>query len=195
MFPSLSLIESLELARKMFDKAEVSRRERECGAILLRGNPVSDDDSHITEYIAGYILPKLWKRYPSDFDAQMFVEQLCSFDGAFSSNSLIRVMQNPKFGALIVPVHDLVDVLVYVENVFRARSSVRDCMSQVLKTRNKHYIYEVLYPLDVNEDCILFICRLFVKIGCFQYAKKLAAAHGAQKKQAPSFRKSLAKHS
>ena len=47
-------------------------------------------------------------------------------------------MQNPKFGALIVPVHELVDVLVYVENVFRARSSVRDCMNKVLKTLNKH---------------------------------------------------------
>ena len=68
-------------------------------------------------------------------------------------------------------------------------------MSKVLKTLNKHYVYEVLYPLDVNEDRILFICRLFVKIRCFQYAKKLAAAYGAQKKQAASFRKSLAKHS
>ena len=101
--------------------------------ILQRGNPVSDDDRHIIEYIAGYILSKLRKRYPSDSNAQMLVEQLYSFDGAFSSYSLITVMQNPKFGALIVPVHELVGVLVYVENVFRARSSVRDCMSKVLK--------------------------------------------------------------
>ena len=48
----------------------------ECGAILQRGNPVSDDDRHIIEYIAGYILSKLRKRYRNDSDAQMFVEQL-----------------------------------------------------------------------------------------------------------------------
>ena len=88
----------------------------------------------------------------------MFAQQLCSFDQAFSTNSLIKVMQNPKFGALIVPQRELVDVLVYVENVFRTRSSVRDCMNQVLKTLNLYYIYDLMYPLDVHEKYIAFIC-------------------------------------
>ena len=67
-------------------------------------------------------------------------------------------MQNPKFGALIVSQRELVDVLVYVENVFQIRSSVRDWMNKVLKTLNLYYIYDLMYPFDVHEECIVFIC-------------------------------------
>ena len=171
MFPDLNRIEALELAQKMFDKAlasRASRREKKCGAISQTGNPVSDDDRHIIEYIAGYILSKLRKRYSADYDVHMFVEQLCDFDSAFSSDSLIKIMQNPKFGTLVMPLRELVDVLVYVENVFRACSSVRDCLNNVMKSLNMRYIYELMYPLDVNEECLLFICKFFIKIRCFQ---------------------------
>ena len=67
-------------------------------------------------------------------------------------------MQNPKFGALIVSQRELVDVLVYGENVFRIRSSVRDWMNQVVKTLNLYYIYDLMYPFDVHEECIVSIC-------------------------------------
>ena len=76
-------------------------------------------------------------------------------------------------GSLTVPIPQFVNVLVYLEELFCANAKTHNCLAEVIKRIEISSIQELLMPIDILRKSIWRVCILFVKIRCYQYARKL----------------------
>ena len=119
------------------------------------------------------------------------MEQLCNTEGSFlKKDSLIETLTNEgSRGSLTVPIPAFVNVLVYLEQVFRANVDEQNCFSKIKSNIDIDCVEDLLMPLDILKDCLWRICDFFIKIRCYQYARKLNTVHSKECKK--TFRKSL----
>ena len=107
------------------------------------------------------------------------MEQLFNTEGSFlKKDSLIETLTNEgSRGSLTVPIPAFVNVLVYLEQVFRANVDAQNCFSKIKNNIDIDCVKNLLMPLDILEDCLWRICDFFIKIRRYQYARKLNTAH------------------
>ena len=84
------------------------------------------------------------------------MEQLCNTEGSFlKKDSLIETFTNEgSRGSLTVPIPAFVNVLVYLEQVFRANVDEQNCFSKIKSNIDIDCVEDLLMPLDILEGCL-----------------------------------------
>ena len=127
---------------------------------------ITEDNRHIVEYIRGYILRRLKQKFSNQLSKQyQFLTELCD-DGNnnFGHSSLIEVLNNSNYQTLIKPISSLTEMLLYIEFKFRQHGKIENILKSVMESINMDYLYNLLSPVQIDHQCLLTICKVFVKI-------------------------------
>ena len=194
LFCELSRCESLNAIRKMFDKFLMFQNSKKKADehFAPYNFDISEDDRHIVEYIGGYILHKLKRKAKTD-ETSAFLESLCCEGSSFRGNplSLCQILNDVAIGSLTVPQVCLTNVLIYVETMFRKYKQTENLMKNIMESLDMTHIFSMLPGATENQYCIIALCKLYVKIRCFQKAKTNRAQHKINNNQTASLRKCL----
>ncbi|XP_078486474.1 LOW QUALITY PROTEIN: uncharacterized protein LOC144744957, partial [Ciona intestinalis] len=191
LIPSLFRLQrqkSLDLTRKVFDKFCFSSQV--IGTVASFKSDLTKDEQYILEYVGGFILHKLLKRCSIETHINL-LKSLMDFNSNFSSNSLISCFNNSAYGYLTVPKKCIVNLLSYLEIKFRELYQSENISEKVISSLDK-IVSGILFSDKAAIDTIIFkIIKFFLKIRCYQKAKKLNSTLKLQADKTISLRKSL----
>ncbi|XP_078486395.1 uncharacterized protein LOC108950619 [Ciona intestinalis] len=196
LIPSLFRLQrqkSLDLTRKVFDKFCFSSQV--IGTVASFKSDLTKDEQYILEYVGGFILHKLLKRCSIETHINL-LKSLMDFNSNFSSYSLISCFNNSAYGYLTVPKKCIVNLLSYLEIKFRELYQSENISEKVISSLDKLFISSVISSIVFSDkaaiDTIIFkIIKFFLKIRCYQKAKKLNSTLKLHADKTISLRKSL----
>ncbi|XP_039251795.2 uncharacterized protein LOC120329284 [Styela clava] len=190
--PSITRFTILQSVRKLIDRFTAKEMDKTKDIPASSSIILNDDEIHIIQYIAGFILQKMQKRCrdPEDFER---IQSLINPElDCLTTNSMIAVMQETEYGQLTVPSPSVLELCKLLEVEFRLNYAHEDVIASVFKNFDMES-----FGIAQNEtgmlDILEKLCRFYLKIRCHQKARVINKSLSLKKNQNLSLRKLLKK--